>query len=146
MIDDAQVKDLLQRTSNDWHPFFPYWLDLCRNDLFYGITPRELEIQMVSLLWKFLLASSNETLVYPPIVGPPSQNFSPSQNRRLLCSAFGIRDVGVNPISRDDWAQVEDEILRSRIPDMVEPRNIKREVLDLSCILHLVHGNDGLVS
>jgi hypothetical protein len=52
MINDTQVKDL-QQTLNDWYPFFPastYWLNLYRNNLFYGITPRELEIQIILLL------------------------------------------------------------------------------------------------
>jgi hypothetical protein len=80
---------------------------------------------MIALLSRFLHISGNDTPLQLPHHSQSSREFSPSQNRRLFCEAFEVRDVGLDPARKIDWDKIEDEVLQSRIEGMIKPNGYR---------------------
>ena len=96
---------------------------------------------MISLVYKLLQISTIGESSTPP--QQLSRKFSPLQNRRLLCEAFGVRGGELNLFEDIDWSKFADEIRQSQIG---AENNVKQRAFELMSKLNLVHQKDNLVS
>ena len=117
--------------------------------MFHGKKSRQLEIQMILLLLKLLQVSSDRTPSRLPNRSQPSKEFSPCQNLRLCCEAFGVIVSALCPFSTLDLVRVRDEVARSRLcgeHGRVKAQDIEQQALRLMDHLPIAHLKDGLVS